>query len=76
MDECTDGSHNCSVNAWCYNVIGSFNCTCILGFGGDGVNCTAGRLGAGGYWSLKSNLIFRALCLRACSVSGTNVCRL
>ena len=44
VDECTDGSHNCSVNAWCNNMIGSFNCTCNLGFDGDGVNCTAGKL--------------------------------
>ncbi|XP_078378774.1 uncharacterized protein LOC144661935 [Oculina patagonica] len=47
MDECSIGSHNCSVNAMCDNIVGSFNCACSLGFAGDGVNCTAVKKGFG-----------------------------
>ncbi|XP_078363993.1 polycystin family receptor for egg jelly-like [Oculina patagonica] len=38
-DECDNGRHNCSVNAQCYNTFGSFNCTCLEGYSGDGVQC-------------------------------------
>ncbi|XP_078351521.1 polycystin family receptor for egg jelly-like isoform X1 [Oculina patagonica] len=38
-DECDNGRHNCSVNAQCYNTFGSFNCTCLQGYSGDGVHC-------------------------------------
>ena len=39
-DECTDGTHSCDVNAECNNTPGSYNCACIVGFYGDGINCT------------------------------------
>ncbi|XP_035683316.1 zonadhesin-like [Branchiostoma floridae] len=39
-DECTDGTHNCDVNASCGNTIGSYTCTCNVGFSGNGVTCT------------------------------------
>ncbi|XP_078351506.1 polycystin family receptor for egg jelly-like isoform X2 [Oculina patagonica] len=38
-DECQNGRHNCSVNAQCFNTFGSFNCTCLQGYSGDGVQC-------------------------------------
>ena len=40
LDECADQTHNCSSNATCTNAIGSFSCTCIGGYLGDGFNCT------------------------------------
>ena len=40
VDECQDHTHNCHVNAQCNNTIGSFNCTCLQGYSGDGVNCS------------------------------------
>ena len=41
VNECDDGTDNCHVNADCTDTIGSFQCTCSLGYSGDGVdNCT------------------------------------
>ena len=39
VDECTEGTHNCSVNATCTNTVGGFTCECLDGFTGDGVSC-------------------------------------
>ena len=41
-DECTDGTHNCDVNADCTNHVGNFTCSCKSGFTGSGTigNCT------------------------------------
>ena len=42
IDECLESLDNCDMDlANCTNTIGSFNCTCIDGFTGDGVNCTS-----------------------------------
>ena len=40
-DECVAELDNCHENATCNNTFGSFECTCIAGFDGDGVNCTS-----------------------------------
>ena len=41
LDECNDdwASNNCDTNAQCVNTFGSYNCSCISGFEGDGLNC-------------------------------------
>ena len=44
IDECTNGTHRCDVNAVCNNTQGSYNCTCKDGFYGDGINCTGNYL--------------------------------
>ena len=40
VDECYQSSHNCSKNAFCSNVKGSFQCACIWPYYGDGYSCT------------------------------------
>ena len=41
IDECDLETDNCHVNADCTDTIGSFQCTCSIGYSGDGVdNCT------------------------------------
>ena len=41
MNECSSNStNNCHVNATCDNTAGGYNCSCMLGFTGDGRNCT------------------------------------
>lgn len=39
INECTNGTANCSEDATCSNLDGSYMCTCKVGFEGDGVNC-------------------------------------
>ena len=38
-DECKDGGHNCSKFASCLNTEGSFVCTCLPVYVGDGITC-------------------------------------
>ena len=33
----------CHLRATCYNSIGSYRCTCIQGFSGDGFDCSGNR---------------------------------
>ena len=40
FNECELEIHPCSPNANCTDTDGSFNCTCMEGFEGDGFNCT------------------------------------
>ncbi len=40
IDECSEGTNDCSANAKCTNTPGSFTCACNAGYSGDGVNCT------------------------------------
>ncbi|KAL9970505.1 hypothetical protein ACROYT_G022891 [Oculina patagonica] len=39
IKECIEGSHNCSSNAVCVDLPGSFQCNCKVGYTGNGVNC-------------------------------------
>ena len=40
IDECALDTDNCDVNADCTDTVGSFFCTCVEGFRGNGINCT------------------------------------
>ena len=40
INECEEGTYNCSSNAVCNNTKGSYNCACKPGYEGDGNNCT------------------------------------
>lgn len=42
-DECTYDLDNCHADALCTNTKGSFNCTCLRGYEGDGIKCTGTR---------------------------------
>lgn len=41
IDECLSGNNSCDVNADCSNTVGSYNCSCNIGYTGDGFNCTS-----------------------------------
>ena len=44
IDECASGAHVCSDVALCLNTPGSYNCSCLDGYDGDGFNCTGALL--------------------------------
>ena len=39
VDECKLGTHTCGEHANCINTVGSFKCTCKVGFYNDGFSC-------------------------------------
>ena len=39
IDECHEGTHECSINAYCTNTDGGHNCTCSTGYRGTGYTC-------------------------------------
>ena len=41
IDECKEGTAECHSNATCTNTEGSFDCTCVYGYRGDGQDCTS-----------------------------------
>ena len=41
IDECENGTNSCDVNAQCNNTEGGYNCSCLIGYTGDGFNCTS-----------------------------------
>ena len=40
INECL-GNNSCSIYANCTNTIGLYLCSCVVGFEGDGINCTS-----------------------------------
>lgn len=40
VDECTKHTHDCHPDALCDNMMGSFTCTCRVGYQGPGTNCS------------------------------------
>ena len=40
INECVMDTDMCHVNAECNNTIGTYQCTCKVGYSGDGFNCT------------------------------------
>lgn len=44
IDECANPEANdCETNAVCNNTEGSYSCSCVSGYKGDGKNCTGNR---------------------------------
>ena len=41
INECTAGTDMCHDNAMCTNTAGSYECSCDIGFTGDGIDCTS-----------------------------------
>ena len=39
VNECEEGTHSCHGDATCTNTIGSYSCSCVDGFSGDGKQC-------------------------------------
>ncbi len=39
INECAVGTHNCHADSNCSNTKGSFYCTCLTGYSGNGVSC-------------------------------------
>eukprot|EP00124_Ichthyophonus_hoferi_P005979 Ihof_evm1s1092 gene=Ihof_evmTU1s1092 len=55
VNECTKDQHNCNDEAMCYNTVGSFTCTCNLGWQGEGVNCSQMLGSIGDYVWIDTN---------------------
>ena len=39
IDECHEGSDQCDSHADCSNTIGNYECTCTVGYTGNGITC-------------------------------------
>ena len=56
INECeSDSLNDCDENANCIDILGSYNCSCNLGYEGDGFNCT-------GYTTIRSVVVPFVLC--------------
>ena len=42
-NECETNNGGCDINANCINIPGSFNCTCNVGYSGNGFDCNGTR---------------------------------
>ena len=40
IDECGESTDTCAMNATCTNTPGSYQCSCNIGFTGDGTSCS------------------------------------
>ena len=40
VDECARNEDSCSIFAQCFNTVGTYACSCIPGYAGDGRTCT------------------------------------
>ena len=40
IDECDMETDSCDVNAECTNTDGSYTCSCLAGYSGDGMTCS------------------------------------
>lgn len=47
IDECANNNQSCSKFAVCTNTPGSYNCSCLDGYDGNGFNCTGTGYPAG-----------------------------
>ena len=54
INECIEGTSNCSADAVCNNTKGSYNRTCKRGYYGDGNICRLGSISS----ALFSKLVF------------------
>ena len=59
IDECQKNTHDCHLNATCQNTNGSFVCTCLFGFNGDGRSCTGNWLAI----TLRNVSLLSSVCL-------------
>ncbi|XP_041379174.1 neurogenic locus notch homolog protein 1-like, partial [Gigantopelta aegis] len=57
INECQNATYPCDTNAVCGNTVGSYTCTCKVGFSGDGHTCTA----------CQSNIKYGSNCIKSCS---------
>ena len=39
INECAEDTDGCDYHAYCTNTIGSYNCTCTVGYTGNGKSC-------------------------------------
>ena len=63
MNECMRNIDNCHDNANCTDTIGSYECTCVEGYEGDGFNCTS---------KLACCVALSVTCIKLCSID--NLC--
>ena len=70
VDDCTEMTDNCDVNAYCNNTVGSFNCTCNFGFTGNGTTC-AGKYD---YFVVDESCFYFIPQSHACSAQKSTTC--
>ena len=66
VDECQANVDNCDSNAQCNNFNGSFNCTCLQGYMGNGVQCSGRLITEACMFCVVSNSGARALAEHHC----------